>query len=697
MINESMGEAVLPSVGTCRDISTPDGEETSPLFVSSRPRPLSLSLSPPLSTSTSTSTSTATLKLILKNPLKKILEPSETFSLTPTKEASVGSSLSPTIKISLSGAPMVSSNENMLDSSFNSPPPPVEEKEQASQPRPPVKKKVGRPLGHKVSKRSLMGKPLTPLSSAPRIRRRRALRQTFSETLESIPNGSSKLEAPSSEKQQYATERPKSYSYVSVPISKADPSGEVTKAKRHRKDNINPVNIQKFVKKFRKDACSQDNKEAVRRVLFHPRPSAEVDTRKCKDNDGVSNGDDITSLKANSFPPFHGSQDTREAPFNVPTVSNDSSAPILANSSTSDTNKAGASCFPVVSNVDSPEVKPFINEDQCNSCHGYGHFICCDRCPKSFHWLCLDPPLYPEEMREDTWSCKLCCSRQNRIKDSVEAVSVSPIKDIFRRLCVKINSSNPKTFSLSDEIKKTFFKVSWDPQTGDYMDLDEFTGPSCKPRPDILDLNGNFLPTIPTTFFHVDRHAFLSFFCHCCQRSAVHGPLLNCDFCPLAFHLDCLDPPLASPPASNRKWMCPAHLDHYISTKPRRLNGSTPIIFTHSPYVFHNGDVKIFIDNEPSFEVPESTIVASNLHEGGRMLVRDHQNLVPRPAFSSEPCCLPQPNTDRLTNVVFEIPDASIKSSFCEKVIFDKGSFSDGPNILHLAHALDEFFVDNDE
>ena len=44
--------------------------------------------------------------------------------------------------------------------------------------------------------------------------------------------------------------------------------------------------------------------------------------------------------------------------------------------------------------------------------------------------------------------------------------------------------------------------------------------------------------------------------------------IIACDFCPCSWHLDCLDPPLASAP--NRKstngkprhtWMCPAHID----------------------------------------------------------------------------------------------------------------------------------------
>ena len=37
--------------------------------------------------------------------------------------------------------------------------------------------------------------------------------------------------------------------------------------------------------------------------------------------------------------------------------------------------------------------------------------------------------------------------------------------------------------------------------------------------------------------------------------------MVSCDFCPLSFHLDCLDPPLPHPPIS-ASWMCPNHAEH---------------------------------------------------------------------------------------------------------------------------------------
>lgn len=50
--------------------------------------------------------------------------------------------------------------------------------------------------------------------------------------------------------------------------------------------------------------------------------------------------------------------------------------------------------------------------------------------------------------------------------------------------------------------------------------------------------------------------------CFECRRSCRIGPLLSCDYCPLLFHLDCLDPPLTALPAG--RWMCPNHVEQYI-------------------------------------------------------------------------------------------------------------------------------------
>jgi len=51
-------------------------------------------------------------------------------------------------------------------------------------------------------------------------------------------------------------------------------------------------------------------------------------------------------------------------------------------------------------------------------------------------------------------------------------------------------------------------------------------------------------------------------YCFLCSRSSRVGPLAECSYCFLYFHLDCLNPPLCSMPKD--PWMCPNHADHLL-------------------------------------------------------------------------------------------------------------------------------------
>lgn len=55
-----------------------------------------------------------------------------------------------------------------------------------------------------------------------------------------------------------------------------------------------------------------------------------------------------------------------------------------------------------------------------------------------------------------------------------------------------------------------------------------------------------------------------------CSRSCRVGPMLACDYCPLLFHLDCLDPPLTTAPT--HRWMCPNHPEHFLVSPRKTLH-----------------------------------------------------------------------------------------------------------------------------
>lgn len=53
--------------------------------------------------------------------------------------------------------------------------------------------------------------------------------------------------------------------------------------------------------------------------------------------------------------------------------------------------------------------------------------------------------------------------------------------------------------------------------------------------------------------------------CAICSKSSRGVPSVACDFCPMMYHLDCLDPPLCEIPTD--RWMCPSHVEQIIDSK----------------------------------------------------------------------------------------------------------------------------------
>ncbi|CAF4415887.1 unnamed protein product, partial [Didymodactylos carnosus] len=52
---------------------------------------------------------------------------------------------------------------------------------------------------------------------------------------------------------------------------------------------------------------------------------------------------------------------------------------------------------------------------------------------------------------------------------------------------------------------------------------------------------------------------------HIKSHSRINCPLVHCNYCPLTYHLDCLNPPLTSLP--KQKWMCPNHSEPILDKK----------------------------------------------------------------------------------------------------------------------------------
>lgn len=89
--------------------------------------------------------------------------------------------------------------------------------------------------------------------------------------------------------------------------------------------------------------------------------------------------------------------------------------------------------------------------------------------------------------------------------------------------------------------------------------------------------------------------------CHACHKPATEvRSIVPCSACPLYWHIDCLEPPLAVPPVL-KTWRCPAHADDVLAEVPRlapahrfrRIKGGQAITPALSRGLCNNGHVEI--------------------------------------------------------------------------------------------------------
>ncbi|XP_071448846.1 PHD finger protein 12 [Hetaerina americana] len=239
------------------------------------------------------------------------------------------------------------------------------------------------------------------------------------------------------------------------------------------------------------------------------------------------------------------------------------------------------------------------NHDSCDACSEGGDLLCCDRCPASFHLQCHDPPLEKKDIPAGEWLCHCCritrasesspdekgedapdnktkgvrrkeiplddsenqergddgrSSRRKTVSSDkvANAISNGPSDDAgkchpLQLLAKAASMMNPKQFELPRDMMINVPFPGTDKVTG------KITGRRSsvlKKKPYELD---NGLVPLPVRV------------CYECRKSCRKAPLVACDYCPLLFHQDCLDPPLTALPTG--KWMCPNHAEHFLDQK----------------------------------------------------------------------------------------------------------------------------------
>lgn len=195
------------------------------------------------------------------------------------------------------------------------------------------------------------------------------------------------------------------------------------------------------------------------------------------------------------------------------------------------------------------------NDDYCSTCGGSGIFICCESCPKSFHFICCDPPL--EEVPEENWHCNECSYKFTKVKPQWNLVG------IFGQLLNQMESLNPLSFQLPVNFRENVFVGVTTGGSGDYSDS-SFKSEMTRSQANgsqITGYNWNQDLEVDTLY----RKNGTPYLCHFCGLSGQnHKTLVHCDYCPLVWHVDCLDEPLCSPKTIGTKWRCPNHVESLI-------------------------------------------------------------------------------------------------------------------------------------
>lgn len=178
-----------------------------------------------------------------------------------------------------------------------------------------------------------------------------------------------------------------------------------------------------------------------------------------------------------------------------------------------------------------------VNHDNCDSCGDGGDLLCCDNCPRSFHFNCINPPVTPDELSsmKGDWYCNQCRAKLHPSKSS--AIPNSPLSPLFE----KLERSNPKVFFLPADIKALAqpSESSKEKNPGDTED--STVG---EPKPSKKRTGKVKLKDEP---------------CCICGLGAENNQLVNCYLCGRSYHAYCLEPPLLNLPSE--PWQCHLHSD----------------------------------------------------------------------------------------------------------------------------------------
>lgn len=370
------------------------------------------------------------------------------------------------------------------------------------------------------------------------------------------------------------------------------------------------------------------------------------------------------------------------------------------------------------------EDKGSSNNDFCETCGGHGRFVCCDGCPRSFHFFCMSPPLDIDEMppsnaaqvlgppkpnlgqkgkakavggdggasaelnMEEMWFCNVCVA-ERQPKAAPKPKGLGP----FGFLLPVLSQQNPKSFQLPADVR-TYFKDVATANDGDYVNAGMIR--QVKPNKHgiieardpyrLKDKNGDAVlcfrcggTALPSSSTSQGQEAAATPADPTIRDGTGWRKIISCDFCPLHWHIDCVDPPMLGMPSNLRKWMCPAHSDHVndrrrvarIGTSvPRTIDLPIPSAKTIGPgkhfrtRVLNNGDIDIIPD--PMEELMGANGISGSLQSG----IKDISVI---PGVVDEPS-LTEGGSKMASRIRYRFPEKVIRTDFWSKLRADEAT-----------------------
>lgn len=272
------------------------------------------------------------------------------------------------------------------------------------------------------------------------------------------------------------------------------------------------------------------------------------------------------------------------------------------------------------------------NDDFCSSCLQSGSFLCCDTCPKSFHFLCLNPPLDADNLPEGDWSCPQCTFKQkhqnlSQVKKTEKEyirTELPPSARLFGKLLFQLEATNPRQFKLPQSIQDSFQHVR-SGSRGQYSDEREKEPLTEKQL--FGSAYGQCITKLDTynPDIHFDQDTGKILICYRCGTTKMgtwDDPdasrlIMRCDYCNTPWHLDCIpNVPRASMKNLGTNWKCPLHAPSGQEAHPqRRLTKYQKFIEPYQSCGFeNNGDVDIILDE---ITAPASRGMIESLKKSG--------------------------------------------------------------------------------